>query len=388
MIHNSCIIQVVADAGPGGAPSHVRDLIFGLKANYPTWEIVLIAPPGWLADQVGETAQFRPLNFPNAYGKTIQHELADAIQNLWDDPQNPPLVHLHGVRAGIAGRLAIKNHWSGKRTSGHLLGGGPPVIYTEHLWTKDYHLASRLREFAQLRLLRSLDRVTTKTIAVSQAVADFLIAKKITAQNKVIVIPNGVAISPLAIRHSPATKLSYRIGSIGTLVPLKGYQTLIEAMPLILQNLPQTILEIVGDGPELHHLVELCRRLRLTEHVHLLGSGDKLNLAQKLTSWDVFVSTSHSESFGLAIAEAMAAGLPVVATNVGGVPELVTPETGLLVWPNDAHKLAKVLIDLLPQANRRLELGQAGQERISHNFNLDQMIGKTNNLYQEILVQS
>ena len=392
------IVQVIADAGPGGAPVHVRDLIRGLATLPNKSDLILIAPPGWLAEEVRDLATICPVNFPNAWANQIQTELADAIQRFWEETEKPPLLHFHGVRAGIAGRLALEKRWPNQRL---------PVIYTEHLWTANYHLPSRLRELAQLHLLRRCDRLTSKTIAVSHAVADFLLAKKITTPEKLVVIPHGVAlpgrtksgagILNIGVRDKialdsrfpipdtkNATKVSYRLGTIGSLVPLKGYRYLIEAMPLILQNLPQTVLEIIGEGPEHHRLADQIRHLGLNEHVRLLGSGATLNLADKCASWDIFVSSSLSESFGLAIAEAMAAGCPVVATRVGAVPELVTNETGRLVAPRDSHELAKAITDLLPRAETLRQLGTAGRAQIANRFRLTEMVNQTATLYQEV----
>lgn len=371
MIH---IIQVIADSGLGGGPKHVRQLILGLKKN-KDFVISLVCPPGQLADGLKNEVEVKTLEIPNAWNKKDQRSLKSEINLLNDKyPDAQPIVHLHGVRAGILGRLSLQELI--KKTA-------VQIVYTEHLWTKDYHLPSRWREALQLWYLKRLDRFSARTIAVSQAVADFLIKKGITSANKIVVVPNGVEFPEKKSANRILGKGEFRIGSVGTLTPIKGFDILIAAMPLILQNHPDTTLEIVGDGPDMARLKKLVRKLKLSGRVKLLGEKPGLN--EIIETWDLFVSASASESFGLAVAEAMAVGLPVVATNVGGVPELVTAEAGRLVPPNDPSTLAKAVVDLLGQPQKLVQMGQAGRERIRTHFTVEKMVNRTEEVYREIV---
>jgi glycosyltransferase involved in cell wall biosynthesis len=128
-------------------------------------------------------------------------------------------------------------------------------------------------------------------------------------------------------------------------------------------------------------LEQLIEELKLTERIRLVGWLD--DLAQLYCALDVFVSSSHTESFGLAIAEAMASSAAVVATDTEGAREIIqTGETGLLVPIGDVDKLAKAVLDLLDDKNRRVGLGRAAQESVATKFGVERMIDETEEIYR------
>lgn len=376
------IIQVIADAGPGGAPTHVANLIRGLATVEPNIACSLIAPQGWLTEAVQDVANSYPAALTSAIGRTSHSQFVAALSQAQSaHPDLPTLIHFHGVRAGTLGYLQFR--YRNRRNV-------PRVVYTEHLWTRDYHLPNRLRELLQLRLLSGVGHRADRVIVVSGAVQTFFLERKLAPADRMVVIPNGVALPELDKNNqkigNKSKSVTYQIGSIGALVPLKGYDTLIEAMPLVLQNHPDTQLAIVGDGPDKTRLKNLADKYHLRERVKFMGN--LTNPSDELRRWRIFVSTSHSESFGLAIAEAMAQAVPVVATSVGGVPELVTSETGRLVPPRDPHMLAKAIIDLLSQPELCVRLGTAARARIEKYFTLNQMVKQTVQVYADVLKNS
>ncbi len=366
------VIEVIADSSLSGGPRHIVDLLTGFKAKYPEFELHVICPDGWLVTAAKDLATVHVVPMAgNALNKNLQKNLQEKLAELTSSETTPSLVHFHGVRAGISGAPAVKKL-------------GLIAIYTEHRWTADYHLANPLREWLQLRYLRGANQTMRGTIAVSQAVADFLKAKKVAAPDHIHLVPNGV---PIPEKFKAASDFSsgpsYTIGWIGSLIPVKGLAMLIEALPLIRQNLPKIRLEVIGAGSDEQSLKHLAKRFGVSSAIDFLGNVD--DIQPLFLRWDLFVSTSITESFGMAIAEAMAAGLPVVATESAATKELVGPANGRLVDASDHHDLAKAIIDLLPQTQKRAELGAAGRTKIIGNFSQAQMVQKTAELYKSVL---
>ncbi|MCI0349471.1 MAG: glycosyltransferase family 4 protein [Acidobacteriales bacterium] len=173
------------------------------------------------------------------------------------------------------------------------------------------------------------------------------------------------------------------IGTVGSLRPIKAQHVLLNAVPSVLAGCPDALFVIAGDGPSWSELGALCRQLDIEEHVRFLGR--RKDIPDLLRSFDVFVLTSNDESFGNAIVEAMASGLPVVSTAVGGVPELVTDDTGILVHAGDDSAVAKAIIGLLRDPVRREAMGQAGRQRTVERFSLETMMRKREALLLELL---
>lgn len=177
------------------------------------------------------------------------------------------------------------------------------------------------------------------------------------------------------------------IGTAGRLVPIKGLTYLVRALASLRDEVPDIRLEIAGSGPEREPLEKEVHSLRLTDHVTFLGW--QRDLEAVMPRWDVFVLPSLEEGFGMAALEAMAAGLPVVATAVGGVPELVEDgRTGWLVPPADSDALAGRLRTLLLHPELRRALGAAGRTRARQHFSMDQMVARIAEIYDRILDRS
>jgi len=178
------------------------------------------------------------------------------------------------------------------------------------------------------------------------------------------------------------------IGAIGYFAPLKGYDDLIKAMPLILEVVPRARLLITGEAiyPAYRDykkkLRDLIDRLGLADTVIFAGQRD--DLPQVLNTLDIFVLPSWTEGFGRANLEAMAAGKPVVSTNVGGIPEVVVDgETGILVPPHDPTTLAQAVIRLAEDETLRNKMGRAGLKR-AKNFSIGKMIDGAVAVYDKL----
>ncbi len=221
------------------------------------------------------------------------------------------------------------------------------------------------------------DRIT----ANSAGVAAYLRARERVKDSRFLVVPNGVSLPAPALR--PRAGGMIRIGCLGNIRPIKGYEHLLEALSLLRER---GDWETVIAGRVLDP--EYARRLE--ESVHELGlagrggfSGEAADAEAFLQGLDVFVLPSLSEGFSNSLIEALAAGLPVVATAVGGNPEVIRPGMdGLLVPPADARSLARALEEVLTSASLRDELAARGRRRAGE-FGLARMLGRLDELYRE-----
>ena len=215
------------------------------------------------------------------------------------------------------------------------------------------------------------------------------------APAKVRVVPNGVDLKRFAPRP-PSSALRASLGvppsapvalSIGRHVPEKGYRHLVDAAALVERARPGVHWVLVGDGELRSELEARARRLGLESRVHFTGWRD--DVADVLALSDVFVLPSQSEGFGRVLVEAMAMGRAIVATAVGGVPDVVLAgRTGLLVQPADPVALADAVRALLDDPARAARLGAAGRARAESSFSLGAHVHAVERVYDEVLARA
>jgi glycosyltransferase involved in cell wall biosynthesis len=228
--------------------------------------------------------------------------------------------------------------------------------------------------FPAPKRVRSVDAV----IATSRAVADLVVGAQPHVVYPGVRIPVGNRFS--GNRESCETV----IGTACRLFPIKGLVYLIRAIDLLRSKFPSVRLEIAGIGPDRERLEREVRTLGLSERVVILGWQSDVETL--LARWDLFVLPSVQEAFGIAVLEAMAAGLPVVASAVGGLRELVeNGRTGWLVPPEDPRALAERIGMLLADPEQRRVLGQAGQSRARQHFSTDRMAKAIAAIYDGVL---
>jgi glycosyltransferase involved in cell wall biosynthesis len=172
------------------------------------------------------------------------------------------------------------------------------------------------------------------------------------------------------------------VGVVARLEPEKGHPTLIEAWPIVLRAVPDAYLLIVGEGSRRDALEAQARELRVAHRVVFTGRRD--DVPAVTAALDVAVLPSYREAQGLTILEAMALSRPVVASNVGGIPEMIEDgRTGLLVPPHDADALAAAIIRLLKNHPLADTLGRAGHDMVHDRFCIELMVGATQSIYDE-----
>lgn len=266
---------------------------------------------------------------------------------------------------------------------GHLVGGAAAqmagvraIISSRRNLGYSYSLKERL-------LLKLANRYPHRWLANSQAVADTISRLEGTDRSRFDVIYNGVEI-PAPDTAPPAAAITPRqtVVMVANLRPVKAVDILIRAAAIVVKSVPNVRFAIVGDGPQRASLVKLATELSLTGQIDFMGSTNDVRAT--LQGATVGVLTSTTEGFSNAILEYMCAGLPVVATDVGGNREAVLEgKTGFLVAPADQDALAGKLIYLLTRPDELLRLGRAGRERAVAEFSLAKMIRN----YQEYYIR-
>jgi glycosyltransferase involved in cell wall biosynthesis len=266
------------------------------------------------------------------------------------------------------------------------------AIVHQHFGARSIRQAIRFSSSARLVVhLHGMLRSPPATrIPVAVRGADVVIAAShavacgIPAVNPIVVYA-GVPLPKAFGPNSRAPSTNTVIGTACRLVPLKGLLDLIRAIAFLRPEFPHLRLEIAGTGPQRDDLEREARGLGLTSCVRFLGWQPDLGAV--FQNWDIFVLPSLHEGFGMAVVGAMAAGLPVVATSVGGLPELVEDDhTGFIVAPSDVPALTERLRLLLLGPERRRTMGIAGRERARTHFSVDRMVSEIAAIYDKLLL--
>lgn len=265
-----------------------------------------------------------------------------------------------------------------------------PIIVTEH----DPFKLSAIKNFFKQSALKKVRKIIT----VSENNKKVLTSLYPQYKGKISVIHNGIDTNWWQSQLLRFTEQDYQdikkdvfrakadtliIISIAELHERKGLQYLIKAIPEVVAKFPNVKLVLIGDGGERHNLEKLVEKLAIKNHVCFLGR--QKGIPQLLKSADIFCLPSRREAFGFVNAEAMISELPVVATNVGGIPEIVEDkETGILVEAENSHALAKALLELISKTPMRAKMGAAGHQRILDKFDAKEMAAKYQALYDKI----
>ncbi len=361
----------------GGIRQHVSDLIKHLDREQV--EPILVCPPeepSLLPLETGEIPVFR-INITKEFNPIRDFQASRRLKHLIQIT-GADLVHAHSFKAGL---ICCWANWG--RAYRY------PVICTFH--NPLIQQTSLIKNFLFQSLVSAICQQAGQVVVVSHALQSQAVDLLKVPADKVACIYNGLNSSrietplfPSAFRREMkigATDLL--VGSITRLIPEKGIQYLIPAAARLREYFPNLRFVIVGDGPYRPVLeAEICRR---GLNGQFILTGFRTDIPEILASLDLFVLPSLTEALSIAIMEAMAAKKPVIATKVGGIPEVVTPETGILVPPQNSEQLATAIQGLLSDPLKRAQLGEAGWRRIRHHFSIETMINEYHSLYRQVI---
>lgn len=368
----STVCHVVHSLGVGGAEVLVADMIRSLSDQF---RCVVACLDG--VGEIGESlrADGVPLTVLDRQ-PGIDWKCSRRLRH-WSGKQEVSLWHVHQCTPMFQAMLA------------RLPFGNTPLLLTEH---GRHHpdLPSRKRSICHKLLLRKRDRL----VAVGAATRDALIRSEGLPPQRVEVVYNGVDLTPFrdqnfARRTSVREELGLAADDhvailVARLDKIKDHPTAIRTLHRVRESLSAAKLVIVGDGPERGGIESLIDELGLSESVKLLGT--RRDVPRLLQAADTFVMTSLSEGIPLTIIEAMAAGLPIVSTNVGCIPEMITDnETGLLHACGDIVGLADSILRLARDERLRTTMTAAARQRAFEMFSREKMLARYADIYREMI---
>jgi glycosyltransferase involved in cell wall biosynthesis len=353
------ILQICSARSIGGGERYLADLSNSLiKRRHDVF--VALAPDAPLKDELFAVPKDNILfsRMRNALDIFSAFELADFVRR-----NRIEIIHAHLARdytlAAFAARLAKK-----------------PFVLTRHVLFP----LKRLQKF----FLKNVGGI----VAPSSAIAQSLEKQNLFPTDKITLIHYGINLE----HFTPVEKTPHEIftvGTIGHLAPIKGHDVFIRAADIVLRKQTNIRFIIVGEdkshsGKNRHELEDLISRLDLKSKIELSGWTD--DVRPFLQKFDLFVSAARTEAFGLVIVEAMLYKLPVIATESEGALEIIEDGTsGILVPNGDAETLAKKILELYDDKDKREYLIKNGQLRVEEHFSLTKMVSKTEEFYGRVL---
>lgn len=290
----------------------------------------------------------------------------------------PQIVHTHTSKAGMLGRAAAR------------IAAVPIIVHTPHGNIFDGYFSfwkSRLFVHAERRAARWTDRI----IELTPGGVEEHLAQGIGRREQFTHIFSGIDLAPYdeARRRRSETRAQlgaaaddFIVGAVGRLEPIKGFTYFMTAAQRVSEVAPRTRFVHVGDGSQAAEI--RAQRGGLNGRMTFLGLRD--DVPELMAAFDVLVVPSLNEGMGRVILEAGAAGIPVVATRVGGIPDIVREgETGLLVPPRDAAAIADAVLALERDATRARSMGESGQAHVAPAFGLERMVMRIEGLYEELI---
>jgi len=359
------ILYVITKANWGGAQRYVYDLATAAR-DAGCDVAVVVGGTGLLAEKL-VAANIRTIPLGLRQRRTFIGDLFTfsplfSLMHLLRS-EHPDVVHVNSAKAGGLGALGAR------------IAGVPRIIFTAHGWEfnapRPYLSKIGIRFFSWLTILLS-----HTTICVSDAIRRD-VAWMPWVGRKLTVIHNGIACVPMLPREearaalAPRTVGKYWVGMISELNPVKRVEDAIRSFALLAPQHPEAILVVLGEGRERQKLEDLIRELHVGNNVSLPGFRQAPPL---LKAFDLFLHTSGSEALGYAVLEAGCASLPVVATRVGGIPEIIPDDDhGLLVPPKNPGAVAAAIESLLRDPQHAAELGARLHARVQHTFSKEKM---------------
>ena len=356
----------------GGAQVHVRDLAKKLNADGHNVSII-VGENGALVNQLKneniEVIIVEELIRDISPSKDLQAiiKIRKLIKKI-----SPDIIGLHSSKAGIIGRLAA-------------VGLRIPVVFTAHGWAFADGVGEKKRKFYVL-IEKILAPLVDRIITVSKQDKELAVKYNVAPDSKQIVIHNGMPDLEMVLHSSTEnTNAQIKIISVARFSEQKDHETLLLALSKIEQV--NWLLTLVGKGPKIDLIKSYAHELKIDSNIEFLGERD--DIISLLNESDIFTLITNWEGLPLSIIEAMRAGLPVVASNVGGVQELIDDNhTGFLVKHKDVQQLTKIFEKLLKDKSLRDRMGHLGREKYIANFTFDNMYHKTLGVYKELIERS
>ncbi|MFH1783743.1 MAG: glycosyltransferase family 4 protein [bacterium] len=378
------VLHIITRLDKGGSAKNT--LLTVSRLDKEKYDATLLS--GHISDPKGEIADFitrHKLDYFFVVDLVRQISLLKDIRAFWKiyrfiKEKKFDIVHTHSSKAGIIGRWAAK------------LAGVRIIVHAPH-----GHIFYGYFGYFKNNLFISLERltglITSRIITLTQIGKEDHIKYKIAKADKFIPLYSGIEVEKFSgFRANTNEEKKKRnipqgapvIGTVTRLDPVKGNQYLISSLSEVVKFFPALKVIIVGGGSEKEKLKRYAIELGLSGNVVFIGLCD--DIRPVVSTFDVFVLSSVNEGMGRCLLEAQALGIPVVATNVGGIPEVVRDGlTGILVPARDPKAMAEAIIKLLKDKSLREKMSEAARKWVGYRFNIESMVEKISDLYQELI---
>lgn len=379
------ILRIVARLNIGGPAIHTILLSAGLDKN--SFETLLVTGrPGEREGDMfflAEEKNVRPIIIPEL-GRSL-NPFKDLV-SFWKiffliNREKPDIIHTHTAKAGALGRLAGLLY--------KCLHPNRPVklVHTFHGHVLHGYFG-RLKSAIFIRIERALALFTDRIIAVSESVKKELIRLKVARKDKIVTVPLGLELGNfLEIKRNGVTRTgSKTIATVGRMVPVKNQKMFLEAAKRVKELIGSrqgVKFLVIGDGPLRGNLEDYARRLGIDQDV--VFTGWVKDLAGMYRDIDIVTLTSFNEGTPVALIEAQAAGCPCVATDVGGVADVIAQgKNGFLSPAQETESFARQLLKLLQEPDLARSMGEYGRKTVRDRFAKERLVGDIEGLYREL----
>lgn len=362
------VIYIITLPDVGGAQVHLYELITNLPSNIASY--LIVGDEGWLTEKLQKTTC-------NVFIlKSIMREISPIndiravvdIQNIIQKIQ-PDIVHCHSSKAGFVGRIAAKLC-------------GVPAIFTAHGWAFTEGVSQK-KQYAYKNIEKMIAKWTRKIICVSEYDRELALKAMPKYKNKLVTIHNGIPIKNI-YRQNDDNR--FNLVMIARFSPPKNQQAVIKAFNKLCEEGLKIHLTFVGDGPNFMLVKQLANQLNLSKNIEFLGT--RTDIEEILSKQDIFLLISNWEGFPISVLEAMRSGLPVIASDVGGVREsVIDGVNGFLIPREDIDYLVEKIKYFYFNQSQITFMGLQGKKKFEECFTTSVMMKKILKIYDEILIK-
>mgnify|MGYP006291416743 CR=1 FL=1 len=353
----------------GGSSIHTVRWVNAMSVRGHDVSLITIHKEG--LNNFNKKVQIYTLPIKNNLGYYLNHPIAKRIVNKI----KPDIINTH--------------YASGYGTLSRLINYKPTLLSVWGSDVYDFPYQSRMKKNILTKNLKSATEIASTSHAMKEQTEKFI-------NNKTIhVTPFGINLNKFKPFNKKDNSQTINIGIIKTLTKKYGIKYLIKAVRILLNKLDsenrfslkeKIRLTIVGDGEEKEYLINLTKKLEIDDITDFVGRIPYNQVSEYLNSFDIFCVPSLQESFGVAAVEASACGLPVIASNVGGLPEVIEDGvTGYIIPPKDAEKLSDKLYDLVIDKEKRKCLGERGYDRVKRLYDWNKNVDKMEEIYRSLV---
>lgn len=379
------VLRVVARLNIGGPAIHVVNLTAHLdRARYESLLVTGTENPGeGTMIDYALAHGVEPVVVPEIVGEaSFRRRDMVALRKVYRLIRDfrPHIVHTHTAKAGFVGRVAAR------------LAGVPVVVHTYHGHVLHGYY-SPLKTWLLRKMEWALAYLSDRLVAVSEHVKQDLVRYGVARAEKIAVVPLGFELQPFLearvwkghFRRELGLGESARlVGIVGRIFPIKNHRLFLEAAARLARQDPLVHFVVVGDGILRPEMEQFAAEIGIRDRVHF--TGWRRDLPRIYADLDVLVISSNNEGTPVSAIEAMAAGVPVVATRVGGLPDVVQEGvTGYLVPPRDPDALAGAIAAVLQDPERAARMGEAGRAVAQERYSLERLVADMDALYQQLL---